>query len=63
MMDIDSIFAEVGDFGRQQQLYVAIINLVHLYLAINVFQYAIVARDVDFHCLIDNNGLYSAQRW
>jgi len=51
MMDIDSIFAEVGDFGRQQQIYVGIINIVHLYLAVNVFQYAIVARNVDFYCI------------
>jgi len=50
-MDIDSIFAEAGDFGRQQKKYVLIINLVHLYLAVNVFQYAIVAKNVDFYCV------------
>ena len=54
-MDIDSIFAEAGDFGRQQKKYVLIINLVHLYLAVNVFQYAIVAKNVDFYCVSGKN--------
>ena len=50
-MDIDSIFADAGDLGRQQMKYLAIINVVHLYLAVNVFQYAIVAKNVDFYCI------------
>ena len=50
-MDIDAIFAEIGDFGRQQKIYAAIINVAHLYLAINVFHYAIAGRDVDFQCV------------
>ena len=54
-MDIDAIFSEVGDLGPQQRIYVVIINIVHLYLAVNVFSYPIVASNVDFYCVTNRD--------
>ena len=37
-MDVDEIFMEIGELGKQQLIYLALLFLIELYVAFNVFK-------------------------
>ena len=37
-MDIDEIFMEIGELGRQQYIFLALIFLMQFYMTFNVFK-------------------------
>ena len=37
-MDVDEIFMEIGELGKQQLIYLALLFLLELYVAFNVFK-------------------------
>eukprot|EP00092_Neocalanus_flemingeri_P011334 GFUD01012213.1.p1 GENE.GFUD01012213.1~~GFUD01012213.1.p1 ORF type:complete len:487 (-),score=98.48 GFUD01012213.1:68-1528(-) len=49
-MDIDSIFLEIGESGRQQIKYGAILCLLKVYTPFHILQYTFVGRFSNFYC-------------
>eukprot|EP00092_Neocalanus_flemingeri_P010126 GFUD01010911.1.p1 GENE.GFUD01010911.1~~GFUD01010911.1.p1 ORF type:complete len:513 (-),score=125.09 GFUD01010911.1:172-1710(-) len=56
-MDIDAIFVEIGELGRQQCIYVACFSLMNFYQAFHMLQYAFVSFATDFTCLTGQKSL------
>jgi len=56
-MDIDEIFREIGELGRQQCIYGACFCLMNGYAAFHMLQYAFVSFAVDFTCVSDQQSL------
>jgi len=49
-MEIDSVFLEIGESGRQQVKYVAVLCLLKVYTPFLVIQYTFVGREASFSC-------------
>lgn len=52
-MDIDLVFKEIGELGKQQQKYGAALCLLNVYAAFHMLQYAFVSFPVNYECQND----------
>ena len=51
-MEIDSVFLEIGESGRQQIKYGAMLCLLKMYHPLHTLQYTFVARQTEFRCQV-----------
>ena len=49
-MEIDSVFLEIGESGRQQVKYGVMLCLLKMYHPLHILQYTFVARQTEFRC-------------
>jgi len=56
-MDIDEIFRDIGELGRQQWIYGSCMCLMNGYAAFHMLQYAFVSFAIDFTCLNQEQSL------
>lgn len=53
--DIDRVYSHIGELGRQQLHYMAILSLMYIFTPQLTIQYTFVGRqDVKFKCHLDN---------
>ena len=56
-MEIDSVFLEIGESGRQQIKYGAMLCLLKMYHPLHTLQYTFVARQTEFRCQVGQAGV------
>ena len=56
-MDVDRLFAEIGESGKAQLKYGFLLCILKMYTPFHILQYTFVARSTSFHCISDNKTL------
>jgi len=56
-MDIDSVFKEIGELGKQQQKYGVALCFLNIYAAFHMLQYAFVSFPVNYECKSGDQSL------
>ena len=61
-LNIDKVFARIGELGSQQVRYCLLLAVMNLYAPQFMIQYTFVGHDVSFTCNLDDNAttLYNA---
>jgi len=59
-MEIDNVFLEIGESGRQQVKYVAVLCLLKAYASWLIIQYTFVGREASFSCSRGKESLTNA---
>ena len=58
-LNIDKIFAHIGEFGGQQKKYVLLLALINFYAPQFMIQKTFVGKDVDFKCHLSDGSAIS----
>ena len=53
-MNVDEVFAQIGELGLQQWKYNLVIAFIHSYFPLHMLSYTFVGRTLDFDCVFYN---------